>query len=66
VSEFQLIEASRDLGLAGKNEMKGLHGLLNKRNECAHPSNYYPGLNDTLGFISEVLMRIKNLQPKSV
>lgn len=66
VVEFQLIEASRDLGLIGKTEMKALHGLLNKRNECAHPSNYFPGLNEALGYVSEILQRIKTLLPKSV
>ena len=37
VVEFQLIEAAKDLGLCTKTEMKALHGMLNKRNECAHP-----------------------------
>ena len=64
VNEYQLVEASQDLGLSTKNEVKALHGLLNKRNECAHPSNYYPQLNETLGYISEVLQRITTLQPK--
>jgi hypothetical protein len=63
VNEFQLIESCRDLGLATKNEVKALHGLLNKRNECAHPSNFYPGLNETLGYISEVLRRITSIRP---
>jgi len=66
VNEFQLIEATLDLGLSTKNEVKALHGLLNKRNECAHPSNYYPQLNETLGYVSEVLQRIKTLQPKTL
>jgi hypothetical protein len=66
VNEYQLIEACRDLGLCTKNEVKALHGLLNKRNECAHPSNFYPGLNETLGFISEVLRRVEHLQGKSL
>lgn len=66
VNEFQLIESCRDLGLATKNEVKALHGLLNKRNECAHPSNFYPDLNETLGYISEVLRRITTLRPKKL
>ena len=65
VNEYQLVEASQDLGLSTKNEVKALLGLLNKRNECAHPSNYYPQLNDTLGYVSEVLQRIATLQPKA-
>jgi hypothetical protein len=66
VNEYQLIEASQDLGLTLKNEVKALHGLLNKRNECAHPSNYYPQLNETLGYISEILQRVTTLQPKAL
>ncbi len=66
VSEFQIIEATRDLGLCRKNEVKALQGLLNKRNECAHPSDFYPGLNDTLGFISELLSRVETLSKRTV
>jgi hypothetical protein len=64
IAEYQLIECGRTVGLLTKNEMKALHGLLNKRNECAHPSNYFPGLNDSLGYISELVQRISHLQRK--
>ncbi len=64
VAEYQLIESGRTLGLLSKNEMKALHGLLNKRNECAHPSNYFPGLNESLGYVSELIQRIDVLQRK--
>jgi hypothetical protein len=64
IAEYQLIEAGRKMNLLTKNEMKGLHGLLNKRNECAHPSNYFPGLNDSLGYISELIQRVSHLQRK--
>ena len=43
-----------------------LHGLLTRRNECAHPSTYLPGLNETLGYIAETLNRIEYLQPRSL
>lgn len=66
VPEYQLIEAARKLGLCRKSQMKALKGLLNRRNECAHPSDYYPGYNETLGYISEVLNRVRLLQPKSI
>jgi hypothetical protein len=66
VVEFQLIEAARKLGLCTKTEMKALHGLLNKRNECAHPSDFYPDMNGSLGYISELLSRIKTLQGKTL
>jgi hypothetical protein len=61
-AEYQLIEAGRDCGLCGKSESKALHGLLNRRNECAHPSDYFPDLNETLGFVSELLRRVGDIQ----
>jgi hypothetical protein len=64
VAEYQLIESGKKVGLLTKNEMKALHGLLNKRNECAHPSSYFPGLNDSLGYISELIQRTGNLQKR--
>jgi len=66
VVEHQLIDAARDLRLLGKTEARALQGLLSKRNECAHPSGYFPGLNETLGYVAEVLNRIGQLQPKSL
>jgi hypothetical protein len=66
VPERQLVEATRDIGLCSKNEMLALVSLLQKRNESAHPSAYYPGLNETLGYISEVLQRLKLLQSKGL
>lgn len=66
VVEHQLLEAARELGLCGKTEAKAFHGLLSKRNECAHPSNYFPTMNETLGYVAEVLNRIGHLQTKSL
>jgi hypothetical protein len=62
VVEYQLIEAAKDLGLCTKTEMKALHGMLNKRNECAHPNDFFPDMNITLGYISELLTRVAALQ----
>jgi len=66
VPEYQLIEVCQDVGLCTKNETKALLGLLNKRNECAHPSNYFPGLNESLGYISELLQRINLLKGRQL
>ena len=66
VVEYQLLEVARDLGLCGKTETKALQGLLSKRNECAHPSAYFPSMNETLGYVTEVLNRIGTLQPKTL
>ena len=61
-ADFQVIEAAKNGGVFGKTVMKALHGLLNKRNECAHPSTYFPDLNQTLGYISELVGRIQKLK----
>jgi hypothetical protein len=65
-AEFQLIEVAHIVGLCTKNQTKALQGLLNKRNECAHPSYFFPDLNDTLGYISELLTRIDTLRTKTL
>lgn len=61
--EFAVIEAGRDAGAYSKTMMKALHGLLNRRNECAHPSEYFPDLNETLGYVSELFKRIQQIKP---
>lgn len=66
VPDRQFVEVCRDLGLATKNEVKLMSSLLDRRNECAHPSAYYPDLNTTLGFTSEVLQMIGRLQPATL
>lgn len=60
-ADFQIIQSAKDGGVYGKNVMKALHGLLNRRNECAHPSSYFPDLNQTLGYMSELFARIEKL-----
>ena len=62
--EHQLIDVGRATGLCSKSQTKALHGLLNRRNESAHPSNYEPDLNVTLGYISELLQRLETLKGK--
>ena len=64
-TEHQLILVCREVKLFSKNEEKAFLGLLNTRNECAHPSSYSPTLNETLGFISQLLNRINTLQQKT-
>lgn len=66
VNEYQQIETARSVGLLSKTAMKALHGLLSKRNECAHPSDYKPDMNESLGYISEMLNRIVQLQKKTL
>lgn len=65
-AESQLIDVAHVVGLCTKNQTKALQGLLNKRNECAHPSYFFPNLNDTLGYISELLTRIDTLRTNTL
>jgi hypothetical protein len=37
-------------------------GYLDRRNECAHPSDYFPDLNMTLAYITDLVDRIKRLR----
>ncbi len=59
--EHQLIDAARELKIVSRTQGKALLGLLNKRNECAHPTGYKPEVDETLGFFHELLQRIKQI-----
>lgn len=61
-TDFALFETFEASGLISKTFMKAAHGLLNKRNECAHPEDYDPTINDTLGYVDELMKRIATLQ----
>lgn len=61
-SDFQVIEVGKVAEVYKNTMMRTLHGFLSQRNECAHPSAYFPALNSTLGYVSELLDRIKRLQ----
>lgn len=63
--DYAAIEAGKDIGAYGKTPMKALHGLLNTRNECAHPSDFFPDLNDALGYLSSLFKRIEFLQKQA-
>lgn len=65
ISDYQVIEAAKDLGFFTRNQIRALHGLLGKRNDCAHPSDYNPDFNETLGYISELFNRLKAIQQKA-
>jgi hypothetical protein len=65
-NEHEQIVVAREVKLLSKAEAKILHGMLSKRNECAHPGHYRPDLNESLGYVSEVINRIASLQPKTL
>lgn len=56
--DYTLFEVLKKQGLITNSMMKALQGLLAKRNECAHPEEYEPGINDTLGYLDEVMKRM--------
>ena len=64
-TDFELITTGRRVKFLGKSQEKAFKGLLNTRNECAHPSDYSPNLNETLGFVSQLLNRIGTVGNKS-
>lgn len=64
-NDFQIIEAARAAGLCSTDQMKILHGLLARRNQCAHPSAYQPNSNDALGYMSNLLQLITELKAKA-
>jgi hypothetical protein len=64
-TDHQVIETGKVVKAYGNSMMKALHGLLNTRNECAHPSEFYPGVNEALGYLSSLLQRINTLQSKA-
>jgi hypothetical protein len=57
-AEAQQVEAMRAAGYLTKAEKHAFDGLRTRRNECAHPSNYFPSLNEALGYFSEAIQRI--------
>jgi hypothetical protein len=65
IGEYQIIEAARVVGLISKGEMKSLHGQLSTRNLCAHPSFYRPGVNQALGYVTEVIDAIRRLESRA-
>jgi hypothetical protein len=64
VTEHAIILSLHDCGYISKDERKALEGHLSTRNQCAHPSEYEPNYDETLGFISALLNRIKHYEKK--
>ncbi|MFD9892855.1 hypothetical protein ACFWY9_26215 [Amycolatopsis sp. NPDC059027] len=61
--DHTIFEVLKKQGLITNSMTKALQGLLAKRNECAHPEDYEPGINDTLGYLDEMMKRIAALTP---
>jgi len=63
-TDYNIIEVLPSLGLCNRTQKKALHGLLNKRNECSHPSDYSPDINEALGYVTEIFKRIEAIKNK--
>jgi hypothetical protein len=61
--DFQVIETGKAAKVYVASTMRSFHGLLDRRNECAHPSDYFPDLNMALGYITDLLDRTKRMAP---
>jgi hypothetical protein len=66
ISEFQVIEVAHLVSLISKGQKKSLHGMLSTRNECAHPSSYRPNASEAIGYVSGLISRIEQIQPKTL
>ena len=63
-ADFQVIDLAHEVGALRKNETKAFHGHLNTRNECAHPDDVYPGLNQALGYVDDLFKRLNTLKQR--
>jgi len=63
-TDHGFIEALEAAKLISKTERKAFHGLLTRRNECAHPSDFYPDMNQSLGYLSEIISRLEALKKR--
>jgi hypothetical protein len=63
-TDHSFIEALEAAKLVSKSERKAFHGLLTRRNECAHPSEFYPDMNQSLGYLSEIISRVESLKKR--
>ena len=64
IVENQLIEVGKEIGLLTKHEVSILKVNLKKRNNCAHPSDFVPDMNETLGYLSEIMKYIEKISKK--
>lgn len=65
-NDNRLIEQLRTNKLIDKQAEKLLKGNLATRDEFAHPSPYDPDLNQTLGYMSQILTRMSYLKSKGL
>jgi type I restriction-modification system DNA methylase subunit len=59
--DSNIIDQLKSNNLITAIQQRSIRGLLYKRNECAHPSPYEPDINQTLGYVSEIIDRLKSV-----
>jgi len=57
--EAQILDAAKEVGVFGKNDLKKYHGQLSERNQCAHPTPYKPNLNVAIGYLDQMICQTK-------
>lgn len=62
--DFAIVLALKEAKCVSKADMKSLHGLLHRRNQCSHPSSFFPGANEALGYIHEAISEAEKLVAK--
>lgn len=67
IQERLFVETLEELGFCTKNQQERFVSLLDRRNDCAHPtSRHRPDLKETEGYISELINRAKPLAERSL
>lgn len=65
-TDHAFVTLAKECGLYGKGTMNSLLGALAERNQCAHPGAPDPGMNESLGYLSKLLKRAKEVQGKTI
>jgi hypothetical protein len=66
IAEYQLIDVGKDIGFLTKHEVSVLKANLTKRNNCAHPSDFSPSMNETIGYLSEIMNYIEKFDKRTL
>ena len=66
IVEQQLIEVGKEIGILTKHEVSVLKGSLTKRNNCAHPSDFVPNMNETIGYLAEIMNYIERINTRTL
>lgn len=66
VPEQQIIDVAKDLKLISRNDAHILKGYLARRNDCAHPSDFIPDLNESLGYVTDIIQFIEKISVRDI